>query len=697
VTKDGRGSWRLDAGEQTLVLASDGGMPVCVYWGARLPAGAALDGLAAATALDVTGGMLDANAPLSLCPAVAQTFHGHPGLEIRRNGAPLAPDFRLTEIDDKTGLSYTLSDSALGLTYTARFAPTGTSGAIRTSATLETAEGDTVLWLAAPVLPAPQLADEIVDYAGRWIGEFQRCSTPWQAGQRVREARLGRSGHEHPPFALFPERGTTQAMGGVHAMHLGWSGGHKMVAEELPDGRRQIQWGKLPGSLQGTPANGRRTYESGDLFLSVSDRGFAGAATVFQHLVRDDLSPHRRMARPVHYNCWEAIYFDHNLADLCEIADRAAEIGAERFVLDDGWFGRRDNDLSSLGDWTIDRRKWPDGLSPLIDHVHRRGMFFGLWFEPEMVNPDSDLYRAHPDWALGPASQTLGRHQMVLDMSRADVQDYLFAAIDAILRVHDIDYVKWDHNRLPPVTNEAQTLGVYALLDRLSAAHPDLEVESCSSGGGRIDAGILSRCGRVWLSDSNDALERLRMQHDAAQWLPSLVTGSHVGPRTSHTSGRILPMAFRAWVAAQRHMGFEMDLRELSAEETATLTEITAWYRVNRDWMHAGDILALDSADPAVTAELQRSADGARFVVFAGQAAASAQIAPRPLRLNGLDPAATYRVALRNPQDAPPQSRGPVALRNGPMELTGRWLMSHGLTLPAAWPATMWVIEGERL
>ena len=286
---------------------------------------------------------------------------------------------------------------------------------------------------------------------------------------------------------------------------------------------------------------------------------------------------------------------------------------------------------------------------------------------------------------------------MVLNMALPGVRDYLFDAISAILNEYAVDYIKWDHNRLLPLVDAAQTHGAYALLDRLRAAHPMVEIESCASGGGRIDAGILARTHRVWLSDSNDALERLRMQNVAALFLPSAITGSHVGPRKSHTSGRILPMAFRAWVAAQRHMGFEMDLRELTDEEAETLSRITGWYKANRDWMMGGTILRLDTADPAVTAEMQMAADGGRFVAFVGQAEASVQILPRPLRLTGLEAGAQYRVTLINPEDAARQSRGRVALKEGPLTLSGASLMQLGLMLPVAWPATMWVVEGARL
>ncbi len=478
-------------------------------------------------------------------------------------------------------------------------------------------------------------------------------------------------------------------------MHYGWSGGHRMLAEELPDGRRQIQF----GHAEGAETEAGTIFETAPLTVLFSDRGLNGIAVAFQRLVRDHVVtwPEPARTRPVHYNSWEAVYFRHNLAELTAMADRAAAIGAERFVLDDGWFGRRDDDTSSLGDWTVDRRKWPDGLMPLIDHVHGLKMRFGIWFEPEMVNPDSDLYRAHPGWALGPADQTLGRGQMVLNLALPQVRDNLFAQVSAILTEYPIDYIKWDHNRLFPVVDAAQTRGAYALFDRLRQAHPGVEIESCASGGGRIDQGILVHTHRVWLSDCIDAEERLRMQHVAALFLPSCVTGSHVGSRHSHTTGRTLPMAFRAWVAAQRHMGFEMDLHELTGDELKTLGDITSWYRANRGWMMAGDILRLDSADPAMIAEMQIARDGGRFVVFAGQAATTVQVLPRPLQLTGLDPDATYEIVLTNPGDAPPQSRGPNALKAGPLRLTGRSLMSQGILLPVAWPATMWVVEGHKL
>jgi alpha-galactosidase len=685
--------WRIDAGGQTLALATEGGIPEVIYWGPRLPEAEDMAQLALAHRNDLTGGMLDQLPRLSLSPEPGRAFHGQPGhILAEADGTPLNPTFTHDRAEAADG-ALSLCSRAPGLRLEHRITPEA-SGVIRLQTLLSSTRPIRVLWLAAPVLPAPQSGD-LIDTHGKWTGEFHLLRTPWTPGIRQREARTGRSGHEHPPYLILAGEGCTNTQGDALALHYAWSGGHRMLAEELPDGRRQVQFGHPLGAETefGTE------FQTAELIVACSSTGLNGIATTLQRDLRDRVVqwPDAARPRPVHYNCWEAVYFDHKLDTLAEIATRAAALGAERFVLDDGWFGKRDDDTSSLGDWTIDRRKWPQGLHPLISHVRSLGMSFGLWFEPEMVNPDSHLFRAHPDWLLGPADQTTGRHQMVLNLALPEVRENLFHQVSAILTEYPIDYVKWDHNRLLPVVDAAQTRGSYDLLDRLRATHPGVEIESCASGGGRIDAGILARTHRVWLSDSNDALERLRIQHDAALFLPAAITGSHVGPRHCHTSGRVLPMAFRAWVAAQRHMGFEMDLRELREDEALVLARATRWWKDNRDWTMRGTIHRLDSDDPAVTAELQLATDGARFVVFAGQAAPSRQILPRPLRLTGLDPEARYEVRLLNPEDAPRQSRGPTPLKAGPLTLTGLALMTRGIPLPVAWPATMWVVEGRKL
>jgi alpha-galactosidase len=314
-----------------------------------------------------------------------------------------------------------------------------------------------------------------------------------------------------------------------------------------------------------------------------------------------------------------------------------------------------------------------------------------------MINANSDLYRAHPDWVLGPADQTTGRNQLVLNLGLRAVQDHLFDVLSALLREYPIDYLKWDHNRLLPVVDAAQTRGVYALMARLRAAHPLVELESCASGGGRIDAGILAHTHRVWLSDCLDPIERLRIQHDAALFLPSCLVGSHVGARKSHTTGRVHAMSLRAWVAATRHFGFEMDLRALDADEAQILRRVTAWWKSNRDWLMRAATLRLDSADPAVIAEMQLAEDGARFVLSSAQMEMSRQILPKALRLTGLEPAALYEISLLNPEDTPPQSRAKCALATGALRLSGAALMAQGLLLPVAWPASILMVEGKKM
>lgn len=689
-------TWRLDDGRQTLVLAAKGDrLPEVVYWGAVLPKGEDLATLHAAHAIDVTGGMLDENPDLSLCPEASRTFPGQPGLIVRmENGTPLLPKFCFDGAENGKDLRLMYRDADNGLTLTFEFV-TDPDTHIIVARTILSAQAPVHLhWLAAPVMPAPQQSDEMIDFSGRWCREFQTNRTAWSPGIRYRENRTGRTGHEHFPGLIVPCSGATNTKGEAYAFHYGWSGGHRMVAEELPDGRRQIQWGHA--ARMETQAATK--FATAPLYLTYSDQGLNGCAVAYQRHVRDRIVtwPKADRPRPVHYNCWEAVYFDHKLDVLCDIADRAAKLGAERFVLDDGWFGNRDDDTRALSDWEIDPRKYPDGLGPLIDHVHSLDMTFGIWFEPEMINEDSDIHRAHPDWALGSEDQTLGRQQKALNMALPEVRDFLYDRMSAILRDHAIDYIKWDHNRVLPMPDAAQTRGSYALIDRLRADFPDVEIESCASGGGRIDFGILKRTQRVWLSDSNDALERLHIQHNAALFLPLSITGSHVGPRRCHTSGRTLDISFRAWVAAQRHMGFEMDPRELDDHETRVLTEVTSWWKFNRSWMETADILRLDSPDPAIVAEQQMAADQSRFVVFAGKGATSDQISPRPLRLTNLDPKAMYDVTLMNRGTAPALSRGTPALKNETLVLSGAYLMHHGVTLPWSFPETMWVLEGHR-
>ncbi|MEO1731489.1 MAG: alpha-galactosidase, partial [Pseudomonadota bacterium] len=435
--------------------------------------------------------------------------------------------------------------------------------------------------------------------------------------------------------------------------------------------------------------------------LAIAPNRSALAQSLHQH-VRAERLRFRAYDTPrkVHINSWDALGLDLSVAKLTALAEAAAKVGAERLVLDDGWFSGRRDTSSSLGDWRVCSDIFPNGLKPLIDHVQSLGMDFGIWVEPEMVSPDSDLYRAHPDWCLhieGKDRPTM-RGQLALDLSRSDVVDAIFAQLDALLSTHDITYLKLDHNRdlFPVMKRHAQTLGTYALMDRVSAAHPMVEVESCAEGGGRIDYGMLSRCHRVWPSDNNDPIERLRITRDWAQFLPLEVLGSHVGPSPNPITGRRTEIDFRAKVALFGHMGVEADPGAMSEAERGILAQHIQLYKEWRGILHSGQLLRIDHPDPGITG-LMVLGPGQGLALIA-QTQFSAQFDVAPVRLEGLAPEAFYRVTLPEPWPAKAAQylSDPEHWRSG-IELSGRALMTQGLALPLTHPDTAWLIALERL
>ena len=413
-----------------------------------------------------------------------------------------------------------------------------------------------------------------------------------------------------------------------------------------------------------------------------------------------DRPGHPRTPRPVVLNTWEAVYFDHRLERLTELADVAARLGVERFVLDDGWFGNRRNDTAGLGDWHVAVDVWPDGLNPLIAHVRKLGMEFGLWVEPEMVNPDSDLFRAHPDWVLSGSGRPgrlpeAWRHQQVLDLANPDCYAYIRDRLDALLGDHDIAFLKWDHNRdlieaghagRPGV--HAQTLAVYRLLDELRERHPGVEIESCASGGGRVDLGILHRTDRVWASDTNDALERQPIQRWTQLLVPPELVGSHVGPPRAHTTGRVHSLAFRVATALFGHFGIEWDIASASAAEQEALAEAIAFYRRMRPLLHGGQVVRADHPNPAAYLHGVVAADRAEALFAYVQLTASAFETPGLARLPGLDPGRAYRVEPVAVAGEPEtkQAVAPAWLEAGGVTLGGRALAEVGLPLPVLRP-----------
>lgn len=672
--------WRLDAADKTAAFASfDSGVPALVHFGRQLPPDEKLEQLARLSMPNIAGGQLDPVVPLTLLPTAMDGWQGNPSVKLTDVRAPKL------KLEAGARAQQTLAFQIEGdarLAIEVFLCPT--TGLMKVSLTPIAGHFS---WLAAAI-PIPAHMPRIIDHGGRWCGEFQRQEQRFKVGRHVRESHEGRAGHAHFPGAIFASDGCGENSGECLFTTLSWSGGHRMVAEQVPDGRRQVQLGFTDGQSDTTR----------EVWIGYSEAGFNGASRAMHaHVRATGVLASRKVHRPVHYNCWEAVYFRHEIEELKEIASIAADLGAERFILDDGWFNGRNDDTSSLGDWVVDPDKYPDGLHPLVNHIIGLGMAFGIWFEPEMVNMDSDLYRAHPDWVLGPENQPSGRGQFVLNLAKSAATKYLYDAIAAVLTEYPVTYVKWDHNRTLTGGGPEQVEALYGLLEKLTKAFPSVDFESCASGGGRVDYGMLRYATRVWLSDSNDALERLRMQHEASNWLPVEVQGSHVGPRHCHTSGRVLSMHFRAWVAAQRHMGFEMDPRELTDDESWTLKNVTRWYKEQRDFLHSAKYCRLDCDDPEVFAEMFVDETRDRFVTFIGHRGASAQIATDPVRLTGLDPTGSYEVAMVDTQSVPLVLNRNTAFGLASSRLSGAALMAGALRYPNLFSASMLVYEGKRV
>lgn len=705
-------AFRLDGPGQTLVFASfDERLPVCIYWGQDLPKHENLEALALALLPPLARGTLDQPPEPSLCPEAGRAYPGEAGISLAdTDGRSILTQFRLhgLRLEDQN-LEIQTSDPIRGVDLKMQLAIDQASGVLTARHALRNRSDGPIklLWLTAPALPAPAGVSHFQSYAGRWTHELGEQQVPFVRGVHSRTSRRGRPGHDHfPAMVVAPPNA---CHGEAYAWHLGWSGNHRMLVEELPDGRRLVQFGEAlePGEVVLEPGS---TYETPSLYLAFAPDGINGLSHAFQRHVRQSIItwPEANQPRLVHYNCWEAVYFDHRLDRLKLLADKAAELGAERFVLDDGWFRGRDDDTTSLGDWYVDKVKYPNGLQPLIDHVERNGMTFGLWVEPEMVSPVSDLAKNHPDWIIAPAcyEPTLGRQQHVLDLTNSAVTEYLFERLDVLLTDYRIDYLKWDMNRDLALAldqggralGHRQTLALYDLLKRLRHQHPAVEIESCASGGARMDYGILHHTHRVWLSDSNDAHERWRMQQAAQTFLPPEIIGSHVGPRVCHTSGRKLSMAFRASVALTGHMGFEMDLDELTEEESRTLAKATAFYKANRDFLHTSYQYRLGTNDRAALAHMTVGQDRARFFLFYGTLAVDPDEAARPLSLKGLDPKCRYHLRTITPeileQDGMRQWRSPL-LDEGGLSLSGSALMQGGVGMPLLFPDSMLIIEGK--
>ena len=697
---------RFDAADATLILACAKGAPVSIlYWGGALHADtdcAELEGLFARQGMH---GVADVSLPLSLA---MEPGLGHPmfqGFAAHRAGKDWGSRFEVGKVELREGGAKIIcrdESTRLGLEYEIDF--DARTGVLRIRSTL-TNYGATPLDVSdmmTACLPVPDGMTDIIGFTGRWTQEFTQERVARNAATYLRENRSGRTSHFSYPAILLAATDTNESTGDVYGFHLAFSGNHCIRVDSLTDGRGLVSIGALlfPGEVRLAPGE---TYASPEIVAAYSGQGLSKLSRKFHDHVRTKLlrPAMRSKPRPVHYNTWEAVYFDHDVEKLKELATRAAEIGVERFVLDDGWFGGRRHDRAGLGDWTVSRDVYPDGLGPLVDHVTGLGMEFGLWFEPEMVNPDSDLYRAHPDWVLGleGVEQIPFRSQLALDISRPEVADYLFHAIDAILRDHDISYIKWDMNRDLSHPGDssgvprafAQVGALYALLDRVRHAHPYVEIESCSSGGARADMGVLAHSDRVWTSDSNDALDRQVIQRGASFFLPLEVLGCHVGPAKCHVTGRRLSMEMRAATALMGHMGLELNLLTERTADLDVLKNAIDLHKKHRALLHNGDVFRLDSA-PQLIASGVIARDKSEAIYSVAYVASDAKVLPGRFQFTGLDPQRSYRLQLIWPSDWQ-AIKGPSAIEtldlNGEGAIfSGAALVHGGLQLPHAFPET---------
>lgn len=599
----------LTAGNTSLVLACGiGSRPSILYWGSRLkntdPALLELMN----TRQSAQGGT-DTVVSASLLNETGSGLPGLSGFSAHRDGRSWASLFKVVYVEQpsESEVVITCDDEVTDVRaiHLIGFNPDSN---LMTCQTKIINRGDDALsidWCAAASLPLNPKASRLFGFTGRWSDEFHIEEVEPFMGSYVRENKSGRTSHDSFPALLACGTETIEQSGPSFGFHLGWSGNNRVRVDRLSDGRAFVQLGEYfyPGEMQLAPGD---IYTSPVLYAGFTTRGLSALSRKFHYHLRHFVMDGRinEKPRPIHYNTWEAVYFDHDLGHLKKLADAAAHVGAERFILDDGWFGGRRDDKTGLGDWWPSLDQYPEGLGPLVDHVRQLGMEFGIWFEPEMVNPDSELYRAHPDWILQAdgVEQVPFRNQYVLDLTRKEVTDYLFEHINKILSDHDITYVKWDMNRdinhpgsrgRPAVHKQTRVL--YDLIDKLRQEHPAVEIESCSSGGARADYGVLRYTDRIWTSDSNDALDRQRIQRGASHFFPLEVMGAHVGPETCHITGRRLTMELRVATAFFGHMGMELNLLEEVPQDIEVLKKGIELHKKHRTLLHGGDFYRLDT------------------------------------------------------------------------------------------------------
>jgi alpha-galactosidase len=525
---------------------------------------------------------------------------------------------------------------------------------------LENAGQDTVSFEVCyfASLHLPNGTNELTYVSGTWAREFTTHRQRLSPGTHVIESRNLQTGHNTNPIFMLNRPGQAwEDHGTVYFAALAYSGAWQIAVEQAPTWAVRLHAGYHPFDFQLDLAPGEK-HITPAVVSGVTSEGWGGASRRLHAFTYERVLP-RPQLRPVLYNGWEAMYFNLTLEGLIDLARKAAAIGVELFCVDDGWFGARRNDFAGLGDWVVRPDAFPQGLEPLVQEINRLGMKFGLWVEPEMVNPDSDLYRLHPDWVLHfpGRERTESRNQLILDFGRAEVVEYIFNVLDALVTRYRIAFFKWDMNRLATEPGSvagkaiwrAHTAGVYSIMDRLRKKHPTLDIQSCSGGGGRIDLGMLSRTDQVWVSDNTDAFDRIRIQEGFSLAYPARCMEAWVTHEHSHITQRITSLALRFDVAMRGVLGIGSSLNELSADELAEYARYIAFYKRIRHVIQEGVLYRLERLEEFQASVIEYVLPDGREAVYSIAVRDHLIGSARPAALlKGLIPGATYTVTDRD-------------------------------------------------
>ena len=679
----------------SVVISTQGNVPAIVYWGNALGASSLQSHMFTRAVL---GGGIDLDPPLGIIPQHHDGWLGTSGIEgCFQDGSGSFPHFVIeSSTHTTTSATFILCDDHLDLELelNLKIQPSGVlalGGSFTNRGSLPY-----LLHSLRFALPVPSRAEELLTLGGRWGMEFGEQRTSWMQSTISVSNSRGRTSHEKWPVVFAGTAQFGEQHGEVWGCHVGWSGNFDITLDGVTEHRKHMLVGEkvVAGELV---IHSKETYSAPTVYAVHSPHGLSNASQHFHEFVRSRLR-HENTWRPVTLNTWEAVYFEHNFETLTKLADAASHVGVERFVLDDGWFSGRRNDTAGLGDWTVDASVWPNGLTPLIDHVKSLGMEFGIWCEPEMVNPDSDLFRKHPDWVLhhGVNPPITGRNQLVLDLSQSEVRDYLFTSISQLLDAHDISYVKWDHNRdLVASPAHEQTRGTYELLGRLKQTHPQVQFESCASGGGRIDFGILPFVDRFWTSDSIDPLDRILIQRGAQRLMPPEVLGTHIGSPTSHITRRSHSLAFRASTAFFGWLGIEWNLLNASPHEQDRLASVVTQYKEFRPLLHTGAAFREDHPDTNIMVHGVSAHDQSQSIVSVTRLANSPSSHIDSIHVHRLDDDASFVVEplhLGTPTYAP-HRKLPQWIEDGSITMTGRQLREIGVACPPLLPASSFLFQ----